>query len=192
MYFFNFTAVPGINLPIPRNATPLQYFELFMTMSVWQYIMQTTNQYARVRLGSMPPTRRSVFRNWRDITLVEMKAFVGVIIQMGFVQLTQIKDYWSTHVTLNLPFFRSVFSRDRFLQIFWMLHVYSRCLTCKSVSAYYIFLCHFQAVGSSCFWENKGLAIRPLQIKLQFLITVGNAGGRHRKYTVMTSLLGHV
>ena len=42
---------------------------------------------------------------------------------MGFVQLTQIKDYWSTHVTLNLPFFTSVFSRDRFLQIFWMLHV---------------------------------------------------------------------
>ena len=120
---FNFTAVPGINLPIPHNARPLQYFELFMTMSVWQYIMQTTNHYARVRLGSMPPTRRSVFRNWRDITLVEIKAFVGVIIQMGFVQLTQIKDYWSTHVTLNLPFFRSVFSRDRFLQIFWMLHV---------------------------------------------------------------------
>ena len=29
----------------------------------------------------------------------------------------------STHVTLNFPFFRSVFSRDRFLQIFWMLHV---------------------------------------------------------------------
>ena len=106
---FNFTAVPGISLPIPRNATPLQYFELFMTMSVWQYIMQTTNHYARVRLGSTPLRRRSVFRNWRDITLVEKKAFVGVIIQMGFVQLTQIKDYWSTHVTLNLPFFRSVF-----------------------------------------------------------------------------------
>ena len=53
--------------------------------------MQTTNHYAKVHLGSMPPRRRSVFRNWRDITLVEMKAFVEVIIQMGLVQLTQIK-----------------------------------------------------------------------------------------------------
>ena len=64
-----------------------------------------------------------LFRNWRDISLVEMKAFIGVIIQMGLVQLSDIKDYWSTHVTLNFSFFRSVFSRDRFLQILWMLHV---------------------------------------------------------------------
>ncbi len=42
---------------------------------------------------------------------------------MGLAQLSDIKDYWSTHVSLNFPFFRSVFSRDRFLQIFWMLHV---------------------------------------------------------------------
>ena len=49
--------------------------------------------------------------------------FIGLIIQMGLVQLSDIKEYWSTHVTLNLPFFRSIFARDRFLQIFWMLHV---------------------------------------------------------------------
>ena len=82
-----------------------------------------TNNYASVRLGSMPPTRHSIFRNWRDITLTEIKAFIGVIIQMGLAQLSDIKDYWSTHETLSFPFFRSVFSRDRFLQIFWMLHV---------------------------------------------------------------------
>ena len=94
-----------------------------MTVSVWQYILQTTNSYAAARLHSVPPTRRSVFRNWKNITLIEMKAFVGLIIQMGLAHLSDIKDYWSTHVTLNFPFFRSVFSRDRFLQIFWMLHV---------------------------------------------------------------------
>ena len=55
--------------------------------------------------------------------MVEIKAFIGLIIQMGLVQLSDIKEYWSTHVTLNLPFFRSIFARDRFLQIFWMLHV---------------------------------------------------------------------
>ena len=94
-----------------------------MTINVWQYILQTTNDYAAVRLRNTPPQRRSVFQNWRDITLVEIKAFVGVIIQMGLVQLADIKDYWSTHGTLNFSFFRSVFSRDRFLQLFWMLHV---------------------------------------------------------------------
>ena len=94
-----------------------------MTVSVWQYILQTTNDYARVRLGSAPPQRRSIFRTWRDITLTEIKAFIGIIIQMGLAQLSDIKEYWSTHATLNFPFFRSVFPRDRFLQMFWMLHV---------------------------------------------------------------------
>ena len=87
-----------------------------------RHIIQTTNAYAATRLGSQPPHLRSVFRNWRGITVTEMKAFVGLIIQMGLTQLSDVKEYWSTHVTLNLPFFR-VFSRHRFLQIFWMLHV---------------------------------------------------------------------
>ena len=90
---------------------------------MWQYLIDTTNEYATARLCRMPPQRRSLFRRWRDVTLLEMKAFVGVILNMGLVQLADMKDYWSTHLTLNLPFFRSVFSRDRFLQIFWMLHV---------------------------------------------------------------------
>ena len=50
-------------------------------------------------------------------------AFVGVIINMGILKLTDIKEYWSTNTTTNLPFFHRVFSSDRFLQIYWMLNV---------------------------------------------------------------------
>ena len=110
-----FHAVPGLHIP-------LQYVELFFTLSVWRYIMDTMNEYARISLGRMPPQRRSLFR-WRDITLLETKAFVGLIVNMGLVQLSDIKDYWSMHVTLHLPFFRTVFPQDHFLQIYWMLHV---------------------------------------------------------------------
>ena len=94
-----------------------------MTISLWRYLVDTTNEYARSRIGRMPPQRRSLFRWWRDVTVEEMKASVGVIINMGMLKLTDIKEYWSTHTTTNLPFFRRVFSRDRFLQIYWMLHV---------------------------------------------------------------------
>ena len=99
-----FHAVPGLHIPLPCSATPLQYVELFFTLSVWRYIMDTTNEYARISLGRMPPRRCSLFRRWRDITLLEIKAFVGLIANMGLVQLSDIKDYWSTHVTLHLPF----------------------------------------------------------------------------------------
>ena len=52
-----------------------------------------------------------------------MKGFIAVILNMGIIQLGDLKDYWSTEDTNNLPFFRSVFSRDRFFQIFGALHV---------------------------------------------------------------------
>ena len=41
---------------------------------------------------------------------------------MGLVQLAKLRDFWVTHETVNLPFFHRIFSRDIFLQIFWMLH----------------------------------------------------------------------
>ena len=52
-----------------------------------------------------------------------MKGLVAVVLNMGIVQLTDLKDYWKTDDTMDLPFFRSVFPRDRFFQIFGMLHV---------------------------------------------------------------------
>ena len=71
----------------------------------------------------MPAKERGLYRNWRPVTKVETKGFLAVILNMGIIQLSDLKDYWSTDDTTNLPFFRSVFSRDRFLQIFGALHV---------------------------------------------------------------------
>ncbi|KAG0423478.1 hypothetical protein HPB47_000759 [Ixodes persulcatus] len=34
-----------------------------------------------------------------------------------------IKEYFSQHILNKMPFFTSVFTQRRFLQIFWMLHV---------------------------------------------------------------------
>ena len=67
--------------------------------------------------------RRSVYNNWKAVTIEEMKAFIGMILNMGIIQLERIRDYWSTCATCNIPFFRQIMSRDRFLQIFGMLHV---------------------------------------------------------------------
>ncbi len=49
-----------------------------------------------------------------------MKGFVAVILNMGIIQLNNLKDYWSTNDTADLPFFWSIFSRNRF---FGDLHV---------------------------------------------------------------------
>lgn len=34
-----------------------------------------------------------------------------------------MKEYWSTDAISHISFFANTFTRDRFTQIFWMLHV---------------------------------------------------------------------
>ena len=90
---------------------------------MWQYLVERTNLYAEKKLSTMTVSDRSLYRNWKPVSVDEMKGFIAVILNMGIVQLANLKDYWSTDDTTNFPFFRSVFSRDRFLQIFGMFHV---------------------------------------------------------------------
>ena len=63
-----------------------------------------------------------MYFNWKPITVDEMKAFIAVILNMGVIQLQNLKDYWLTSNVTNLPFFRQVFPRDRFFQIFGVFH----------------------------------------------------------------------
>ena len=102
------TASPGVLVPIPNDANPLHYFQLFLSTRLITYIVECTNVDATVRLSQMPPSRRSLFRSWKPATVAEIKAFVGVIPNTGLVQLSQLKDYWLTHETLNLQFFHRV------------------------------------------------------------------------------------
>ena len=82
-----FTTTPDLRVPLATTATPLQYLELFLTVHLWQYLVDYTNTYATVRLGHMPQSCRSLFRSWKPVTVAEMKAFLGVILNIGLVQL---------------------------------------------------------------------------------------------------------
>lgn len=61
-------------------------------------------------------------RKWTDVQLEELKAFFGVILNMGLHPLPDLTDYFSTKWVNHIPFFSDVFDRDRFLLIFWNLH----------------------------------------------------------------------
>ena len=45
-------------------------------------------------------------------------AFMGLILVMGIVQLSDIKEYWSVHGTLNLSFFRYIYTQNAILQTY--------------------------------------------------------------------------
>ena len=65
------------------------------------------------------PDDRSV---WYPVTVDEFKAWVAVILNMGIVQKPTIHLYWRKTSTIQTPFFPSIMSRDRFLQITRYLH----------------------------------------------------------------------
>ena len=67
----------------------------------------------------------SRYKNWTPMTVPEMYDFLAVVINMGIIKVPEISSYWSTSWTSHTPFFSSIFSRNRFELIFWMLHVSS-------------------------------------------------------------------
>ena len=69
----------------------------------------------------MPVQCRSISRRWQDVTIKRLKAFVGVIINMRNLTLTNTR---STGLLPPNYQFLVVFSRDRFiLQICWILQL---------------------------------------------------------------------
>ncbi|UYV72332.1 hypothetical protein LAZ67_9002674 [Cordylochernes scorpioides] len=79
-------------------------------------IVAFTNKCAQTLLASnrdkLPPFSRKLA--WKDTTLDEMMAFIGVIFNMGNVKKNQIRDYWSKNELLETPWFGKVMSRGRF------------------------------------------------------------------------------
>ena len=80
-------------------------------------------------MKKMKFTAGSLYKSWRPVTVEEMKGFVAVILNMGIVQLGNLKDYWCTSDTTDLPFFQSVFSRtgsskysEHYMWVTWRAH----------------------------------------------------------------------
>ncbi|CAK9810836.1 PiggyBac transposable element-derived protein 4 [Anthophora plagiata] len=107
----------GPHVP-PDKKEPLDFFELFVTNELVNEIVIETNNYATKKLEGKTLSPYSIWRNWRNVTLEEMWAFIGVIINMGTMPLANLQEYWSRNDISYIPFYSNKFTRDRFNQIF--------------------------------------------------------------------------
>ena len=62
------------------------------------------------------------FDTWQQITIEELKAFMGFMILMGVVKLPSISDYWKRDEIFNYGPISSRITRDRFFEILRYLH----------------------------------------------------------------------
>lgn len=83
----------------------------------YELVIRETNHYAEEAFlsgGMLPASRMS---RWHDLTLEELRVFLGVFIHMGTIPLSRLNDYWKTSRLFSIPFFSKAISRDRFLLI---------------------------------------------------------------------------
>ena len=59
---------------------------------------------------------------WKDVTVIEMKKFIGMILLMGIIYKPSIPMYWSTTDIFHTPVFSKIMTRTRFQLLLKFLH----------------------------------------------------------------------
>lgn len=93
-----FLEQPGPNV-LATCQSPENYFSLFFDDTMLQYLVNTTSTYADKKLATITISCRSLYSKWRLVSVQEMKGLIAVVLNMGIVQHTDLKDYWSTDET---------------------------------------------------------------------------------------------
>jgi hypothetical protein len=93
-YIFTKNAGPRFNL-LP-DAEPMDYFILFFNDELLNNTVIEANRYMRHKITELQLSLRSVWSRWSDVSVPEVKAFLGLIINKGPIPLPDIKDYWSS------------------------------------------------------------------------------------------------
>ena len=105
-----FTELYGPAVPVPES--PLDGFQLFFTDELLQTITDESNRYRQQVLGN----------EQTQISLDDVKAFLGFTILMGIVVLPSREDYWKKDIRLHYGPIAERISRDRFRELSRYLH----------------------------------------------------------------------
>ena len=99
------------------------FFALFFNDEVLQYIVKETNKNYNDKMQSDPNNNKM---NFDELTVDELRAFIGVFISAGLVQIRgRLKMLWrNKHRITFMPSISEIFPRDRFLQIDCYLHFF--------------------------------------------------------------------
>ena len=113
---------PGVDFP-SQPESELELLQHFLTDKMPIELVTATNAYAVIKLSGKAFSNNSVWFEWKDVTLVEMKAYLGVIMNITMNEKPDVKFFFNRNWTQYCPFFLDIFSRRRFLQIHWMFHM---------------------------------------------------------------------
>ena len=110
----SFTQLVGITSSIPSDPMSVDFFELFLTPSIVEYIVNQTNLY--ISQMSSPP------QGWKPCTSDRLHSFWGLVIAMGINCLPNLRGYWSQVPLLGFPDLISSWPYQQFRALLSCLH----------------------------------------------------------------------
>lgn len=99
--------------PSRRRIAVHEFFETFWLESDLQIICHETNKYALQESVDHPGMLNGRGR-WQHLTVIELKAWLGVCIFMGLKQQPTIRSFWSKRRFYGCSVIKHVMSRPRF------------------------------------------------------------------------------
>jgi hypothetical protein len=107
---------------------PIDCYLHFITDVSTDLMVRETNLYSQQYMQSHRISRRSMFHQWKSTANEELLKFVGIVIEMGLVQMSKLKYYRSSSQLYGSQIIRNVMSRERFelLLRFWQFSNYDK------------------------------------------------------------------
>ncbi|KAK6182333.1 hypothetical protein SNE40_010043 [Patella caerulea] len=98
---------------------PIDFLNLIWSDEAVQKISKNTYLITRSKIAQSKENLKphSRLRKWSSPSKAVTRRLMGV------VRLPSITDYWSSNNVLCIPVIREVMSRDKFLLLYWNLHV---------------------------------------------------------------------
>lgn len=108
-----FTGASGLapELNLGNNCSRAAIFALYMNDNFVDHIVAETNKY-----GSPDSTFHATSPD-------EFRVYLSLLILMGLVQKPTIHSYWSTDVSVETPYFKTIMPRRRFVALNKYLHL---------------------------------------------------------------------
>ena len=120
---FPFVEQEGLRQRMKNNVSVLDYLELYMTDHIIEHLVNETNRYAdQFIANNLEQAQNSYIKHWTQVTVTEIKKFIGVLLLMGIIYKPTTHMYWSTDELYSTPIFSEVMNRDHFHLLSKFLH----------------------------------------------------------------------
>ena len=103
----------GMQFAVDNQTDVMSYFDHYVPPELIEIVVDQTYMH-RIAKMPRPVTKHARSEEWKPVTVIEMKKFLGLIFVTGIVQKSKLKLYWSTRGIFLTPTFSQTMCRNRF------------------------------------------------------------------------------